>query len=115
MRQRYWEIQCHVEELMRSLRARGESSDDLLANLFKGYGACADKVFVEYIGRKMEEWDENAIQLTPESLMQRAMDKYKLLKTKELWEAPSPEEEKLIALEAKITKVKFAKYLPKTI
>jgi hypothetical protein len=37
---------------------RGETSNDLLANLFKGYGAAMDKIFVDYISRKKERYEE---------------------------------------------------------
>jgi hypothetical protein len=42
----------YVRFLIDSLAARGETSNDLLTNLFKGYAAATDKVFVECIGRK---------------------------------------------------------------
>ena len=38
--------------------------------------------------------------------MEKAANKYKILKTKELWEAPSPQEEKLIAMEARLAELK---------
>ena len=39
-------------------------------------------------------------------LMDLALQKYKVLKTKEMWEAPSEHEEKLMALEARMTELK---------
>ena len=36
----------HVQTLIGSLTAQGETSTDLLTNLFKGYAECSDKTFV---------------------------------------------------------------------
>jgi hypothetical protein len=44
----------YVRLFIDSLAARGETSNDLLTNLFKGYEAATDKTFVDYIGRKKE-------------------------------------------------------------
>ena len=45
---------AYVQMLIKSLETRGEKTHDLLANLFKGYAACSDKVFVQYIAGKEE-------------------------------------------------------------
>jgi hypothetical protein len=82
----------YVKMLVDGLSARGEITNDLLVNLFKGYGACSDKSFVDYIRRKQEKYDEGD-DIKPEQLMQFADTKFKQLKDKELWEAPSLEEE----------------------
>ena len=37
----------HVKSLTRNLKRRRQQSTDVLANLFKGYKAASDKVFVE--------------------------------------------------------------------
>jgi hypothetical protein len=39
----------YVNGLINSLAARGQSTQDLLANLFKGYKAATDDVFVKYM------------------------------------------------------------------
>ena len=38
--------------------------------------------------------------------MERAQHKFKILKTRNEWEAPTPEDEKLLALESTVTKLK---------
>ena len=91
----------HVKLLMDSLAARGEESHDTLVNLFKGYMATSDKTFTDYITRLQESYDDG-LELTAEVLMQRAVDKYKNLKQTNKWNAPTEEEEKIIALEAKL-------------
>jgi hypothetical protein len=51
----------YVRLLIDSLAAREEMTQDLLTNLFKGYQAVNDKVFVSYIGRKLEKYAEGDI------------------------------------------------------
>lgn len=98
----------HVSLLIDSLTARGESTQDLLINLFKGYQAATDKTFVEYIGRKLERYEEGEL-VTTEALMEQADNKYKLLKEGGAWNAPSENEEKILALQAEIKHLKKAK------
>ncbi len=45
----------YVRLLIDSVAARGERTQDLLTNRFKGYQAVNDKVFVSYIDRKLEK------------------------------------------------------------
>ena len=97
----------HVEDLMDSLTARGEESQDLLANLFKAYAACKDGNFRDYMELKESSFDEGQA-FTAEQLMQLAMDKYAILKHKNKWMAQSEEQKKIVALEAQVSKV--AKY-----
>lgn len=94
----------YVRVLVDGLSARREVTNDLLTHLFKGYAACSDQKFVEYIGRKQEQYEEGE-DVTAEDLMTLADTKYRQLKDKGQWEAPSPEEEKILALEAKLKKL----------
>ena len=48
-------LNFHVQTLMGSLTARGETSTDLLTNFFKGYAECSDKMFVTYMASKKED------------------------------------------------------------
>ena len=91
--------------LIDSLTARGETTQDLRTNLFKAYASCSDSTFVRYISDIQTKWEEGE-DITAERLMERAANKYKIMKTKEIWNAPSAEQEKLVALEAKITSLK---------
>jgi hypothetical protein len=72
-------LNIHVPLLIDSLTSRGESTHNLLINLFKGYQAATDRTFVEYIGRKLERYEEGEI-VTTDALMEQADNKYKLLK-----------------------------------
>ena len=48
----------YVKLLVDGLRSRGETTQDLLVNLFKGYMACSDREFVAYIKRKQDAFEE---------------------------------------------------------
>jgi hypothetical protein len=91
----------YVKLLINSLAARGETTTDLLTNLFKGYLAVNDKTFVAYIGRKQENYEEGD-DIATEDLMTMADNKFKLLKEGNRWNAPSADEEKILALHAEI-------------
>ena len=95
----------YVKLLEGSLVARGQKSEALLTNLFKGYMAASDKTFVKYIGEKMDRYEEGE-EMSPDKLMQLADNKYRLLKERDEWDAPSAEEEKLLALQTEIEKLK---------
>ncbi|GAX10178.1 hypothetical protein FisN_3Lu402 [Fistulifera solaris] len=97
-----------VKQLLEGLAARGETTNDLLANLFKGYKAASDRTFVNYILKKEEDYHEG-LPMTPDHLMNLADNKYKTLVQLSLWNAPSPEEEKILTLEAKLQKLESKK------
>ena len=44
----------YVKKLRQNLHARGEITNDLLVNLFKGYKSDFDQAFVNYIQRKRD-------------------------------------------------------------
>ena len=91
----------HVKSLTRDLERRRQQSTDVLTNLFKGYKAASDKVFVKYIMRKEEEYEEGST-MTADSLMNLAANKYKNWLQRNKWNAKSESETKILALEAKI-------------
>ena len=85
---------------------------DLLSNLIKGYVAASDNTFTKYIERKQEEY-EDGTDIKPTALMSLADKKYKTLKIKGTCNAPSQEEEKVLALKTEIEKLKgFYKETP---
>ncbi len=91
----------HVRSLVLQLQKRRETSNDLLTNLFKGYLACDDRKFVEYIEKKLETYEEGE-HMDPNHLMALAENKYKIRVQSGEWKAPSEEQTKILALEAKI-------------
>jgi hypothetical protein len=94
----------YVRLLIASLAARGETTQDLLSNLFKGYNAVNDKVFVSYIGRKLEKYKEGE-SMTSEMLMQLGNNNFTLLKEAGQWNAPLMEEEKILAPQTEVKKL----------
>ena len=95
----------YVKLLIDGLRSRGETTQDLLINLFKGYMACSDREFIAYIKRKQDAFEEG-MDIEPDQLMKNAADKYKTLLQKGSWNAPDANEEKILALQSEIRKLK---------
>ena len=75
----------YVKGLVQSLVARGERTEDLLSNLFKGNQAVADRNFLKYVNGKQEKYDEGK-RYKPDLLMQLVDNKYRLLKEKGIWD-----------------------------
>ena len=100
-----------VRGLVEQLAERGETTQDLLSNLFKGYKAASDKSFVAYINKKEEDYDEGT-DIEPALLMTLAVNKFKILKQRDVWNAPSMDEEKILALEVEINKLKKKPHNP---
>ena len=89
----------YVKLLLQSLTARNQTTNDLLINLFKAYGAVSDEVFRAWLLRKQDDHEEGN-ELTPDELMMAAKNKYDTMVEKGTWNAPTAEE-KIVALEAK--------------
>lgn len=93
----------YVHTQVQMLAARGESSSDLLTNLFKGYNVVQDHEFLKYIRIKESEY-EDGTHYTPQQLMGLALNRFKVINQKEMWMAPTPEDEKFMALKAELKK-----------
>jgi hypothetical protein len=98
----------HVMDLIKSLEARGGKTEDLLANLFKAYSTVPDKIFVDYIGKKEDAYDEGE-DLNAEQLMHHAATKYEKMVRDKTWNAPTAADAKILALEAKINSLQKKK------
>ena len=92
----------YVRELLQALGARGETSNDILPNLFKGYLKAPDEEFRTFITRKRDEYDEGTLVIDAETLMTLAGNKYRARVEAGDWKAPTQNDRKLIALEATI-------------
>ena len=64
----------YVTSQMEQLAARGETSSDLLINLFAAFMAVPDKKFVDYIEKQKDKFDEGE-DVTTKYLMQVALTK----------------------------------------
>ena len=73
----------------------------MLVILFKDYILSSDDVFMRYIEKKEDDYDDGK-NISPTDLMQLATNKFKNLKDSRKWNTPSAQEEKLIALESRI-------------
>ena len=76
----------HVKSLTHDLKRRLQQSTDVLTNLFKGYKAASNKVFIEYIMQKEDEYEEGS-PMTADSLMKLAANKYKIGLQRNEWNA----------------------------
>ena len=97
-------LNMYVKTLLDQLAARGETSTDMLSNLFTGYLSAKDRAFVSYIDKKLELYEEGT-DISYNQLMLWARQKYDLLRDKGVWNAPTPEEEKILALTAQVNKM----------
>ena len=95
----------HVKVNVEGLHARGQTTDDLMTNLFKGYLAASDKKFVSYIEIEKNKYDDGE-DVTWEGLMAKALNKYTVLKQANQWNALSHEEEQIVALTSEVQSLK---------
>jgi len=104
----------YVRKLRQNLSAtRGESSNNLLVNLFKGYASASDESFTRDIQRKKDAYDKGD-DVTEETLMKDTINKFQNLKLEGKWNALSADQEKLVALQAefKVLRDKNLKLTP---
>ena len=94
----------YVTSQIEQLAARGENPDFLI-NLFTAYMAVPDKKFVEYIEKQKDKFDEGE-DVTTKKLMQVALTKFKDRKRSDTWQAPTPQDEEIMALNAEIIELK---------
>jgi len=95
----------HVKMLLTALHARNESTLDLLTYLFEAYAVCKDKEFNKFIRDLQTDHDMGTKKIDDMELMALAEKKYKIMKTLNKWEAPTMEDEKILALQAKLEKM----------
>jgi len=89
----------YVKDLVDSLMARGETMQDLVANVFKAYKAVSNCNFVVYICKKEDQYKLGK-DIDIDLLMLQASNRYKTMFEAKTWNAPLPEE-KILALEPK--------------
>ena len=95
----------YVKEQRKQLQSRGERSDDILVNLFKAYNNVPDKVFVDYILRKKESYEEGS-DVTVDTLMADSLNRYQALKSEGKWKLESPEDKNYVALQTELSEFK---------
>ena len=92
----------YVTSQVEQLSARGEVSSDLLINIFAAYMSVPDRKFVEYIEKQKDRFDEGE-DIDSKKMMQVALIKFKDRKRADKWQAPSAQEEQIIALTAQVS------------
>ena len=70
---------AYVRGLRNDLAARGETTNDLLFNLFKGYDAVLDLDFKDYIKQKKSAYEDGTVNLEENQLMLIAENKFEPL------------------------------------
>ena len=94
----------HVKHLTEQLNARGGETQDLLTNLFKAYVSIKDAHFVDYVNEKLSQYEEGE-PMEADQLMTLTAYKYKNMMIQNQWEAPSPHDATIQALESKVEKL----------
>lgn len=102
----------YVLQLINQLSARGAVTQDLLANLFVAYETAPDKDFVNFIKQRKQAYDMGT-DISEQELMQFAQIQYQIQVEDGTWQRPSPDQQRLIALETKFEEYK-KRYPPTT-
>jgi hypothetical protein len=92
----------YVRGLRNDLAARGEVTNDLMFNLFKGYNSVTDIEFKHYIKQKKSAYEDGTLNLEEDQLMIVAENKFDALVQSGDWNQPTREQEQIIALTATI-------------
>ena len=81
-------------------------TSDLLTNLFTAYDEVKDKVFHDYMAGQQDQYNDGHIDFDVDSLMDLALNKYKMLIKSSKWNLPAARDPKvyaqIIALTAKL-------------
>ena len=94
----------YVNQQRIGLQVRGGVTHDLLTNLWKAYTNVSDNEFVQYIKRKKDAYDDGT-EITEDSLMTDAENKYKTLLIENKWNSLSPEQTQIVALASQVHKL----------
>jgi hypothetical protein len=85
-------INKYINNQVDALNARGESSSDLMTNIFKAYATVQDKDFVRYIDDLKTQYEDGRLNMTADKLMMLGYQKFKNLNLHQTWQAPTQEE-----------------------
>jgi hypothetical protein len=99
------EFNLRVDDLMNQLRAANDDYPELLDKLFEAYQQASDKEFVRYIADKQSRWEDNELDIVPDTLKVLAGDKHKTMVLKKTWNKSTEDESNLIAMTARLTEM----------
>jgi hypothetical protein len=87
--------------------ARGATVDDPVDIIFAAYAAVPCSNFCSYIKRKHDGYTDGTLIISHDELILLANNKFKnLLKSKGSWGAKSPDEERIVVMQAELTALK---------
>ena len=69
----------YVKVNVGGLKARGDSKDDLMINLFKAYQLSSDRKLVRYIKKKRDQYDDG-YNISEDKLMTSVHKKFEILR-----------------------------------
>lgn len=92
----------HVRDLLQQLSSRGETSTDAMFHVFRAYEECKDEPFLRYIERIKHSYEDGG-ELTIQTLMTNAEGQYKTRVLYGNWNQQSPEQKKMVAMQAHIS------------
>jgi hypothetical protein len=98
----------YVRNQMAALSARGETTHDLLNNLFKAYARAECEEFRDFVKDARRDWERNRRAYEPEILMNECHDEYNRLLLLSRWGVRTEQEEHIITLRAEIAHLKAA-------
>ena len=97
---------AYVQSQLDGLSARGETTNDLVVNLFKAYKVVSDLPFKQYITHIKDNHDDGTKIYTEHELMQKTVTFYKKAIQDKEWEQPSEEQKNVLALQAELKTLK---------
>jgi hypothetical protein len=104
------EIHTYFNQYYAQLKARGQSIDNVHTILFDAYLlGMPDATFHDYMHRLQDDWMDQTGDMrnaTHKDIMKKANAKYDLLVNSGKWGAKSPDQEKIIALNAHVKELK---------
>jgi hypothetical protein len=100
------QINARAMLIVEGLAARGQTTTELVTNLFKAYETIKDGEFNRYIKNKKDVNDEQRTPMNPHTLMVLAADKYKNMKKRGEWNAPTADDGRILALKTEIKALK---------
>jgi len=101
------EFNEYVKKQTEILASGGETTTDLITNLFKGYAKSKDKTFREWIRIKKLAYFDNTFRIHPNCLdfMELAENHYKDAVLAKEWMRPDEDQQTILALQSKMEKV----------
>jgi hypothetical protein len=99
-------INSEFDQNYSQIIARGATVDNPIDIIFKAYSIVPCYNFMTYMKRQHDDYLDRTLTITHETLMASAKAKMDYLKLKGKWGAKSPEDEKIVAMAAKINALK---------